>query len=323
MPAVRLAVELLDGYGDVIDACRTLAQVGDRYWNSIYLPLISSIADYFQLLTDRSGEHKLFAIALESARKSLELCVAADIKSRPKLTMFAAFSASLCQDVGQPAADLEATVTTAEGESTLWQPAEGDRLASLGERYEQNWTLQYLSARNWSAVIAWSLLPPAGRKWLASERTVLHAWHAALLKENPNPLTHLVCHGKTNDVSSLRSDHLRNFLSYLQQQIDEGAINRPWSRIHAVDVGLFIVIPDIFRDYDLSAVRDLQSELAGASFIVKADDETGSWIYSAPEAKSLRGHVLDPAKCGLELRRIRTNHILTCPQQFVGPPVSK
>ena len=102
------------------------------------MPLISSIADYFQLLTDRSGEHKLLATALEIAHKSLELCVAADIKSRPKLTMFAAFSASLCQDVGQPAGDLEVTVTTTEGESALWQPVEGDRLASLGERYEQN-----------------------------------------------------------------------------------------------------------------------------------------------------------------------------------------
>ena len=273
MPAIRTAAELLDGYGDVIDACRSLAQIGDQYWNSIYLPLISSVVDYFQLLTTRSGEHKLFATALESAHKSLELCVAADIKSRPKLTMFAAFSASLCQDVGQPAGDLEVTATTTEGESTLWQPVEGDRLASLGETYEQNWTLQYLPARNWSTVIAWSLLPPAGRKWLASERTVLHAWHSALLKENPNPLTHLVCYDKSNDVSTVRSFHLRNFFSYLQQQIDEGAINRPWSRIHAVAAGLFIVVPDIFRDYDLNAARDLQSEISSASFIVKADDE--------------------------------------------------
>ena len=323
MTEVRFAVELLDGYCDVIEACRTLAQIGDRYWNSIYLPLISSVADYFQLLTDRSGEYKLFAAALEGAHKSLELCVAADIKSRPKLTMFAAFSASLCQDVGQPAGDLEVTVTTAEGETTLWQPAEGDRLASLGETYEQKWTLQYLPARYWSTVIAWSLLPPAGRKWLASERTVLHAWHAALLKENPNPLTHLVCSVKANDISTLRSAHLRNFLNYLQQQIDEGAINRPWSRIHAVEGGIFIVIPDIFRDYDLNAVRDLKSELASASFIVKADDETSRWIYCAPEAKNLHGHVLDPAKCGLELGKIRINHILTCPQQSVDPPVSR
>ena len=208
----------------------------------------------FSCSPTRSGEHKLFATALESAHKSLELCVAADIKSRPKLTMFAAFSSSLCQDVGQPAGDLEVTATTAESESTLWQPAEGDRLASLGETYEQNWTLQYLPARNWSAVIAWSLLPAAGRKWLASERTVLHAWQSALLKENPNPLTHLVCCDNSNDVSTASIiSTLRNFLNYLQQQIDEGAINRPWSRIHAVDAGLFIVVPDIFRDYDLNA----------------------------------------------------------------------
>ena len=315
MPEVRSAAELLDGYCDVIDGCRSLAQLGDQYWNSIYMPLISSIADYFQLLTDRSGEHKLIAIALDDAHESLELCVAADIKLRPKLTTFAAFSASLCQNLGQPAGDLEVTVTTTEGETTLWQPAEGDRLASLGTTYEQNWTLQYLPAKNWSAVIAWSLLPSAGRKWLASERTVLHAWHSALLKENPNPLTQLVCYDKSNDVSTVRSFHLRNFFSYLQQQIDEGAINRPWSRIHAVDAGLFIVVPDIFRDYDLSAVRDLQSELASASFIVKADDETGSWIYSAPEEKCLHGHVLDPVKCGLELGKTRVNHILTYAHQ--------
>ena len=323
MPEVRSAAELLDGYGDVVDGCRSLAQIGDQNWNSIYMPQISSVADYFQLLKDRSGEHNLLAIALDDAHKSLELCVAADIKTRPKLTMFAAFAASLCQDVGQPAGDLEVTAATTEGESTLWQPVEGDRLASLGETYEQNWTLQYLPARNWATVIAWSLLPPAGRKWLASERTVLHAWQSALLRDNPNPLTHLVCCGKSNDVSTLRSDHLRNFFSYLQQQIDEGAINRPWSRIHAVDAGLFIVIPDIFRDYDLNAVRDLQSELASASFIVKADDETSRWIYCAPKAKSLRGHVLDPVKCGLELGRTRTNHILTCPQQSVASPASK
>ena len=315
MPEVRSAAELLDGYCDVIDGCRSLAQLGDQYWNSIYMPLIRSIADYFQLLTDRYGEHKLIEIALDGAHKSLELCVAADIQSRPKLTTFAAFSASLCQDVGQPAGDLEVTVTTAGGESTLWQPAEGDRLASLGETYEQNWTLQYLPARNWSTVIAWSLLPPAGGKWLASERTVLHAWHSALLKENPNSLTHLVCCVKANDVGTLRSVHLRDFINYLQQQIDEGAINRPWSRIHAVDAGLFIVVPDIFRDYDLNAVRDLQSELASASFIVRVDDETSSWMYCAPEAKNLRGHVLDPVKCGLELGITKTNHILTCSHQ--------
>ena len=165
----------------------------------------------------------------------------------------------------------------------LWQPAEGDRLASLGETYEQNWTLQYLPARNWSTVIAWSLLPPAGRKWLASERTVLHAWHSALLKENPNPLTHLVCYDKSNDVSTVRSFHLRNFFSYLQQQIDEGAINRPWSRIHAVDAGLFIVVPDIFQDYDLNAVRNLQSELC-QRFIHRQGTTT------KPEAGSIVRH---------------------------------
>lgn len=56
------------------------------------LSLISSVAEYFQLLTDRSGEHKLFAIALESAHKSLELCVVTDIKLRSKLTMFDALA---------------------------------------------------------------------------------------------------------------------------------------------------------------------------------------------------------------------------------------
>ena len=166
-------------------------------------------------------------------------------------------------------------------------------------------------------------MPPACRKWLASERTALHAWQSALLNENPNPLTHLVCCDNSNDVSTVRSFHLRNFINYLQQQIDEGAINRPWSRIHAVDAGLFIVIPDIFRDYDLNVARDLQSELASASFIVKADDETTSWIFCVPEAKSLRGHVLDPVKCGLELGRARINRILTHPKQSNDFPVSK
>ena len=70
MPKARSATELLDGYGDVIEACRSRAQIGDQYWNSIYLPLISSIADYFQLLTDRSGECKLFATALNVAHNS-------------------------------------------------------------------------------------------------------------------------------------------------------------------------------------------------------------------------------------------------------------
>ena len=70
-------------------------------------------------------------------------------------------------------------------------------------------------------------------------------------------------------------------------------------------------------------MRDLQSELASASFIVKADDETSSWKYCAPEVKSLRGHVLDPVKCGLELGRTRTNHILTCPQKSADPLVTR
>ena len=60
----------------------------------------------------------LFTTALEGAHKSLKLCVAADIKLRPRLTMFAAFSVSLCHAVGQPAGDLVVTFTTAEGETT-------------------------------------------------------------------------------------------------------------------------------------------------------------------------------------------------------------
>ena len=60
-------------------------------------------------------------------------------------------------------------------------------------------------------------------------------------------------------------------------------------------------------------VRDLQSELASASFIVKADNETSSWKYCAPEAKSLRGHVLDPLKCGLELGRDQNQSHLDLP----------
>ena len=60
----------------------------------------------------------LFAIALDGAHKSLELCVAADIELRPRLVMFAAFSVYLCQAVRQPADDLVVTVTTVEGETT-------------------------------------------------------------------------------------------------------------------------------------------------------------------------------------------------------------
>ena len=60
----------------------------------------------------------MFTTALEGAHKSLELCVAADIKLRPRLTMFAAFSVSLCHAAGHPAGDLVVTVTTAEGETT-------------------------------------------------------------------------------------------------------------------------------------------------------------------------------------------------------------
>ena len=197
-------------------------------------------------------------------------------------------------------------------------------LLRWAKTYEQKWTLQYLPGRNWSTVIAWSLLPPAGRKWLASERTVLHAWHSALLKENPNPLTHLVCCDKSNDVSAVRSFHLRNFFSVTCSSRSMRARSTVHGRgFTLLTAGLFIVVPDIFRDYDLNAVRDLQSELASASFIVKADDEISSWIYCAPQAKSLRGHVLDPIKCGLELGKTRTNHILTCSQLSVGPPVSR
>ena len=60
----------------------------------------------------------MFTTALEGAHKSLELCVAADIKLRPRLTMFGAFSVSLCHAVGQPAGDLVFTVTNAESETT-------------------------------------------------------------------------------------------------------------------------------------------------------------------------------------------------------------
>ena len=89
------------------------------------------IADYFQLLTDRYGEHKLIKIALDGAHKSLELCIAEDIKSRPKLTTFAAFPRPVpgCRPANWRS---RSTVTSAEGETTIWQPAKGHRLASLG-----------------------------------------------------------------------------------------------------------------------------------------------------------------------------------------------
>ena len=111
MPKVQAPqTELLDGYGDVIEACRSLAQIGDQYWNNIYLPLISSTADYFSGCSPTGPENTSCSQPpSNAAHKSLELCVAANIKTRPKLTMFAAFSASLCQDVGQPAGDLEVT----------------------------------------------------------------------------------------------------------------------------------------------------------------------------------------------------------------------
>ena len=44
--------------------------------------------------------------------------------------------------------------------------------------------------------------------------------------------------------------------------------------------------------------------------------KTSSWNFVIQRQKNLRGHVLDPIKCGLELGRTRTNHILTCPQQL-------
>ena len=125
MSEVRSAAELLDGYCDVIDGCRSLVQLGDQYWNSIYLPLISSVVGLFSV-----AHHPIWRT--QAVRNRPRKCtqipriVCLPLISNParNLTMFAAFSASLCMDVGQPAGDLEVTVTNTEGESTLWQPTE-------------------------------------------------------------------------------------------------------------------------------------------------------------------------------------------------------
>ena len=112
MPAIRTAAELLEGYGDVIDACHTLVQIGDQILEQ-HLPAADQFGRWIIFsCSPPDPENTNCSQPPSKVHTNPSNCVLPLIfKPRPKLTMFAAFSASLCQDVGQPVGDLEVTAT--------------------------------------------------------------------------------------------------------------------------------------------------------------------------------------------------------------------
>ena len=310
MPTVKTPQLLLQPHSDLIDQIRPMVETEARYWDALYMPLIERTATHLQELTNRTDDNQLLRLALNAAVMTLHRTADANFGLYPKRMRFACFAVALTYNCADPAADLEVTVSAADGKSTVWEPLEVSTVGELGHEYTGQWTYRRLDAGSIRPTIAWKLLPLTARQWLYTERGIVNE----LMKAASTPTAKLARYIPQHDITpSNPYPQLHEFTDYLQRLIVAGKFNQPTSRLHVVAEGLFLVRPGIFSDYDTLLANQIAAQLRVSPLLAPPADsaaKNAAWRFQTVTGQKLKGWIIDPARAGISAPKTLSKFLL-------------
>ncbi len=310
MPAVKEPQQLLQTHGDLIDQIKPMVEVDANVWNALYSPLVVQAAEHLQELPNRDGDSQLLQMALRAALLTLQRTTDANLGKFPRRTRYACFAAALTFDCADPAADLEVTVSTDDGESTVWEPLEVSTIGELGSSYTTSWTYRRIDPSSARSTIAWAMMPPLARQWLCAERAVVHEFMEVAVKPSARLARYIPQHDITPNNPA---PQLHEFTDYLQRLIVGGKVNRPVSRVHVVAEGLFLVSPGVFSDYDTLLGNQIAAQMRVSPLLVpctNGESKTNTWRFRTTSGNNLKGWVIDPARAGISVPKALSRYLL-------------
>jgi len=192
---VLLPLDLLGQRTKQVKTIQQLAGIPKAHWRKLYLDALLAFADYVQQLPASEAHHHpgaggLLDHSLEVVIHALHIrrghllphgADAEEITAKKDLWTYAVFSAALLHDVGKPLMDQVVTLFDKQGQDlgqwdALTTPITGDGWYRIRYRKERQHRLHERAALLLSRLI----LPTPALNWLASDRTVLSAWMAAV-----------------------------------------------------------------------------------------------------------------------------------------------
>ena len=299
MSVVKTPDLLVQPHQGLIERIRLASAINDECWQTLYEPLVMRTAAQLQELVNRPGDSYLLFDALSSSLAAVHRCDGVKFDEFPHLMRYLIFAAALTYDCAAPAADLEVAVQTTDGKHILWEPLDGSTIDQIGKQYTANWTARGLSSSHVVATVAWMMLPSTARRLLCTERKTVHEFMFATTPGSK--LSKFL--PQLDRKSGAPVPLLQEFLDYVQNLIDSDKYNRPESRLHAVESGLFLMTPDIFVDFDTARASRIKTELETSYLIMpnqKSKERQCVWKFCNPHGRKLKGWVIDPKLAGLK-----------------------
>jgi len=192
---VLLPLDLLGQRAKQVKTIQQLAGVPKAHWRTLYMDALLAFARYVQQLSASEAHHHpgaggLLDHSLEVVIHALRIrrghllphgADAEEITAKKDVWTYTVFSAALLHDVGKPLMDQVVTLYDKQGHDlghwdALTTPISGDGWYRVRYRKERQHRLHERAALLLSRLI----LPTPALNWLASDRTVLSAWMAAV-----------------------------------------------------------------------------------------------------------------------------------------------
>lgn len=189
------AAPLLARHHAALDAVRATAGVPDAHWRALYLPLISTFAEYAQAFPASEAHHHagpggMLRHSLDVMRRALELrrgrllppgAEAAVLAEQGDCWTYAVASCALLHDCGKAVTRLDVQLCDAAGKVRgRWIPWFGPVIAQ-GTHYRIRFRRgDYALHERLGPLIARTLMPPAALQWLGDDLDLLGLWTAAI-----------------------------------------------------------------------------------------------------------------------------------------------
>ncbi|MEW8014316.1 MAG: MobH family relaxase [Candidatus Sedimenticola endophacoides] len=186
--------KLLIPHRKLVTAIRSVVGVPDTHWASLYDPMLEAFAALVQRLPASEAHHHagpggLLRHSLEVVLEALKLrrslllphgAPAEELSRLQDLLSYACATGALLHDIGKPAVDQVISTVTDGKVSGSWSPLVGPMPAGTVYEVTFNRKRSYRRHERIVPLLARSVVPEAGLRWLASESEVLEAWLATL-----------------------------------------------------------------------------------------------------------------------------------------------
>lgn len=250
-------------YQSLIQEMRSLANLPEDYFDTLYLGSIKSFAEFVQLIPIQTfgALSGLLSQGLARAYLAMKTYFSQDKKIDGLMT-YAIFSAALFLDVSKALINQKISVVSEKGEFVDdWRPFEGslkDRDAEFYKMYPVNPLYQRLD-QSIKPLLARQLMPGLGFLWIAGDPAIFAEWLDALRDDalQGGTVNYILSLIKDEEFEQLirelflqeyeavpaeENQHGEEFLKWLKNAIENGdiKINSVDASVHVVNEGVLI-----------------------------------------------------------------------------------